>query len=88
MPVLEAFRCGAPVAASTGGALPEVAGDAAVFFDPRDEVEMAETLARLCGDGSLRQDLVRRGSARVEGMTWARTAEETLRVYREAHRDR
>lgn len=56
---------GVPVACSRVASLPEVAGEAALFFDPRSPEQMAEAMARLIQDPRLRQDLVRRGQERV-----------------------
>jgi glycosyltransferase involved in cell wall biosynthesis len=82
-PVLEAMACGVPVVASDRGALPEVAGDAAVFIDPADVGAMAAALTRVLGDADLRAEMVARGSKRVESYTWENAARLTEQVYRE-----
>lgn len=82
LPVVEAMACGTPVACSNVTSLPEVAGDAAVFFDPRNASSMAETLAQLLGDGELRRSLSRRGLRRASEFSWERAAERTAEVYR------
>ena len=84
LPLLEAMRRGVPVACSDASALPEVAGDAALLFDPHDAGSVAGTLRRLLGDPALRDDLVRRGHARASAFTWERTAEATLASYERA----
>jgi glycosyltransferase involved in cell wall biosynthesis len=84
LPVLEAFRAGTPVVASAAGALPEVAGDAALLADPTDTEGLAAALIRMAADPDLRADLTRRGTQRVRRFTWERTARETLEVYRNA----
>jgi len=84
LPVLEAFSAGTPVIASDAGALPEVAGNAALFVDPEDEEGLADALVRLATDGEVATNLVRRGTERVAEFTWERTARETLEVYRNA----
>ncbi len=84
LPPLEAMSQGAPVAAARAGSLPEVLGDAARFFDPRDERDMARALEDLVGDAGLRRALVERGFARVRRYSWRRMAEETLASYRRA----
>ncbi len=78
MPVLEAMACGTPVLTSAISALPEVAGDAALLVDPRDEHAIASALARLLSDADLRADLRARGLARTACFTWERCARETL----------
>jgi glycosyltransferase involved in cell wall biosynthesis len=80
MPVLEAMACGVPVLTATTSSLPEVAGDAALLVDPEDTAAIAAGLARLASDRLLRDDLRSRGLARAAMFTWARCAEETLRV--------
>lgn len=82
-PVLEAMRCGTPVLAAIGSALEEVAGDAAVLADPSDVSDMAEKLANLLQDGSLREQLRQRGLERAESFTWDRVADRFLSILRQ-----
>jgi glycosyltransferase involved in cell wall biosynthesis len=84
LPVLEAMARGVPVACSNASSLPEVAGDAALLFDPRDESAIAEALTRLLDDSALCERLRTRGLARVAEFTWQRTARLTLESYRRA----
>jgi glycosyltransferase involved in cell wall biosynthesis len=84
LPVLEAMARGVPVACSETSSLPEVAGDAALFFDPRDYSQIAAQIARLLSDGELARTLAGRGRERCELFTWRRTAELTLDSYRRA----
>jgi glycosyltransferase involved in cell wall biosynthesis len=84
MPILEAMARGVPVACSNASAVPEVAGDAAIYFAPERPEEIAATIQRLLGDAELARDLVARGLDRVRLFTWARAAEETLAVYERA----
>ena len=82
LPVVEAWACGAPVIASTATALPEVAGDAALLVDPEDPGALAEALARLCDEHDLRDDLRRRGRARLAARFTPDTARAALaRLY-------
>ena len=82
LPVLEAMARGVPVACSNASSLPEVAGEAALLFDPHDESAIAEALRRLLDDDALREQLRTRGLARVADFTWERTARLTLESYR------
>lgn len=84
LPVLEAMARDVPVACSNRPALPEVAGDAALFFDPSDQTALAEAIRRLLRDRGLAAELVERGRARCRMFTWQRTAEATLASYRRA----
>jgi glycosyltransferase involved in cell wall biosynthesis len=81
LPVLEAMACGCPVAASNAGAIPEIAGDAAVFFDPTDVEAMA---AAMLEADSRREELRERGLARAAGYTWDESARRHDDVYRAA----
>jgi glycosyltransferase involved in cell wall biosynthesis len=84
LPVLEAMARGVPVACSNTSSLPEVAGDAALLFDPRSEEEITRGLQRVLADGELRARLRERGLGRAREFTWTRTAELTLGVYARA----
>ncbi len=79
---LEALACGAPLAVSDGGALPEVVGEAAWVLPADDPAAWTEALLRLWEDEALRRDLAARGPKRAAPFTWERTARETLAVYR------
>jgi glycosyltransferase involved in cell wall biosynthesis len=84
LPVLEAMARGVPVACSDRPALPEVAGDAALLFDPTDQPAVTESVRRLIRDAGLRADLAARGLERAKQFSWRRTAELTLASYRRA----
>ena len=84
LPVLEAMACGVPVVTSRGGALEEVAGDAALLVDPQDHESIARGIENVLDDAARRETLVRKGLARAAQFTWERTARETLRVYEQA----
>jgi glycosyltransferase involved in cell wall biosynthesis len=81
LPVLEAMARGVPVACSNASSLPEVAGDAALTFDPRDEGAIAAAIERLLSDSVEVERLRARGLERVRQFTWERTARLTLESY-------
>jgi glycosyltransferase involved in cell wall biosynthesis len=81
LPVLEAMARGVPVACSNTSSLPEVAGDAALMFDPHDQGAIADAVQRLLSDPMLVETLRARGLARVRQFTWERTARLTLESY-------
>jgi glycosyltransferase involved in cell wall biosynthesis len=81
IPVLEAFSSRLPVAAANSSAIPEVAGDAALLFDPHDPAAIAEAMTRLAEDSGLRMALVERGLARAPLYSWDRTARELLALF-------
>lgn len=80
MGVLEAFHCGVPAALSNVSSLPEVAGDAALYFDPLDVEQIASAMFRGLTDDTLRRELVTLGHARLAHFSWERCARETLAV--------
>jgi glycosyltransferase involved in cell wall biosynthesis len=86
LPVLEAMARGVPVASSNASSVAEVAGDAALLFDPREVSEIAGALARLLDDEELRGRLRALGRERVELFTWERAARLTLDSYTRALR--
>lgn len=81
--VLEAMACGVPVVCSTAGSLPEVAGGAALFADPRDAKKFGNALWRAFSDTSLRNALIKQGQTNVTRFNWGETAAHTLAVYHE-----
>jgi glycosyltransferase involved in cell wall biosynthesis len=88
IPILEAMRRGVPVACSRASALPEVAGDAARYFDPYDVREIADALGELLSDRALAERLSAAGVAREAEFTWEKTARGTLESYARAWRER
>lgn len=84
LPVLEAMARGVPVASSNASSLPEVAGDAALLFDPRSGREIVQAVSRLLGDRELARRLAAAGRERAATFTWRRTARMTLAVYERA----
>ncbi len=86
MPVIEAMACGCPVVCSRTSALPEVAGDAAVTFDPSSPEEMSRVIWNLWEDEEKRNAMKERGLRRAEAFSWEKTAEKTLDVYERALR--
>lgn len=86
LPVLEAMACGTPVICSNAGALPEVAGDAALSVDPHDVRALAEAIEQALADEGLRRRMAARGQAQAARFSWSRTAQETLAAYHAAAR--
>jgi glycosyltransferase involved in cell wall biosynthesis len=84
LPVLEAMARGVPVACSNVSALPEVAGDAALLFDPESQSQATAAVRRLLDDQRLREDLTARGHERAKAFTWKRTGAASLAGYRRA----
>jgi glycosyltransferase involved in cell wall biosynthesis len=83
LPLLEAMACGTPMLTSTTTAMPEIAGDAALYVDPYDHEEIAAAMERLFSDQPLRQQLAATGSARALSFSWDRAARQVLSAYRD-----
>jgi glycosyltransferase involved in cell wall biosynthesis len=83
LPVLEAFHYRTPVLCSDAASLPEVAGDAALYFDPKDPAAIAEAIVGFYGEPAIAQRLRAAGDRRLQSFSWAKTARETLAVYRQ-----
>ena len=82
LPVLEAMLRGTPVACSNATSLPEVAGDAALLFDPLDVEAIAVAIRRVLEDDALADRLRSAGLERAKRFTWEETARKTLECYR------
>jgi glycosyltransferase involved in cell wall biosynthesis len=75
LPAVEAMSCGVPVLASNRSSLPEVVGDAGLFFDPEDTDDIAGTIMKFLGDKTLQSKLCARAKERAKRFTWAKAAE-------------
>ncbi len=84
LPVLEAMRRGLPVACSDTTSLPEIAGDAALLFDPTDVGAIRAATERLLTDDALHADLAERGRERAAQFSWERAAAGTVAAYQKA----
>ncbi len=80
IPLMQAMACGVPVAASDVTSLPEVAGGAALFFNPNYSLSIADALAKVITDKKLREELIRKGIERAKHFSWEKTAEKTLDI--------
>jgi glycosyltransferase involved in cell wall biosynthesis len=81
LPVLEAMACGAPVACSRAASLPEIGGEAAVYFEPSDLDEMTAVIGGLLRDPDRLRAMREAGLEQAARFSWARAAEETAAVY-------
>ncbi len=82
--LLEAMYDSAPAIISDATCHREVAGTAALFFDPNSTNDLAATVSSLIDNPALRQKMIKKGTARVKKFSWARMADETVAVYRKA----
>ena len=83
-PGLEAMWRDVPVVASNSSCLPEIFGDAAVYFDPQSSEQIFDAVMKVTNDHDLRRALIDRGRIRVRQFSWERCARETLEVYLKA----
>ncbi|EAZ88744.1 glycosyltransferase family 4 protein [Crocosphaera chwakensis] len=81
LPVLEAMTLGSPVITSPTSSLPEVAGDAALYIDPTDYYQLAQTMLKVVDNSTLRKEMINKGKIQAEQFSWQQTAEKTLNVY-------
>ena len=81
LPPLEAMAFGLPVVCSKATCLPEVLGQAALYFDPENTKEMAEKIKRVLKDKQLQNKLIDQGFKRIQKYQWSKMAQETLRIY-------
>ncbi len=88
LPPLEAMASGTPVIASAVSSLPEVVGGAAMLVNPENVFDIARGITEVLLDDALRAELIERGRGQAARFSWARTAEEVLRLYEELARSR
>lgn len=81
LPLLEAFACGCPVAASSTSSIPEVAGDAAEYFDPSSTDSMSTAMERVLSDRERTAELVAAGRKRLLSFSWEESARKTYQTY-------
>jgi glycosyltransferase involved in cell wall biosynthesis len=81
LPPLEAMKAGTPCIVSRSGSLPEVCGDAPLYFDATDAGQLARHVRAVVGDESLASELRERGLQRASGYTWGRAVEMTLELF-------
>lgn len=84
LPGLEAMRAGSAVASSNATCLPEIYGDAAQYFNPRDIGDMVTKIGQVLTDPTLRSRLINAGATRAAEFSWERMARQTLEIYERA----
>lgn len=84
LPPLEAMGYGAPVVSSSASCMPEILGDAALYFDPRDTQDIANKIDQMLGDEALRAQYIAKGYDQIKKYSWETMASKTLAVYQQA----
>jgi len=82
LPLLESFAASCPVVCSNSSSLPEIAENAALYFDPHSEQEIADSISKVLYNEELRQRLIKNGRERLKKFSWKKTVDETIDVYR------
>jgi glycosyltransferase involved in cell wall biosynthesis len=82
LPALESMASGTPVVLADATSLPEVGGEAALYFEPGNVEQLRTQIERVLADQPLREELAAQGLARASGFTWSRAAQRTAEVYR------
>jgi glycosyltransferase involved in cell wall biosynthesis len=78
IPVLEAFISRVPVICAKNSSLPEVAGDAALYFEPKDDIDLAQQMTKILDNSELKKELVLKGIRQADNFSWEKCAKETL----------
>lgn len=81
IPLLEAMSCNCPVVSSNAGSLPEVGGDAAIYFDAKHLGDLGDKIDMVLKNKNLRKNLIAKGKKRVKKFSWEKLAKQTLEVY-------
>jgi glycosyltransferase involved in cell wall biosynthesis len=84
LPGIEAMIHGAPVVSSSATCLPEVYGDATVYFDPNNTFDMASKISSVLSSAGLRGELIKKGRERAAKFSWQKMASQTQKVYESA----
>jgi glycosyltransferase involved in cell wall biosynthesis len=82
IPLLDAQACQVPVVSSNAGSLPEVGGDAVLYFDPENTIEMSEMISKVLESELIASDIIKKGLRNREKFSWKETAQQTLDVYK------
>ena len=78
IPMLEAMHCGTPVIAANASCLPEVAGEAALYFEPLDSEDLSRVLKKILTDKDLRVCMINKGYSRKKLYSWDKTVQQTF----------
>jgi glycosyltransferase involved in cell wall biosynthesis len=82
IPILESFACKCPAVISNSSSLPEVGGNAVIYFNPNSKQDIYEKVNKIVYDENLRKEMVTKGLKQLEKFSWQKTSEETFNLYR------
>lgn len=83
IPILEAFQAQCPVVLSNGSCFPEVAGDAGMYFDSKSPEQLRFAVLSLLNNKELRQEMINKGTHRLQNFSWKKSALQTVEIYKE-----
>lgn len=81
LPILEAFSCGCPTILSNTSSFPEIGGNAAIYFDPKDQSSLSYAIDAVLFDTEYRDILITKGFDRVKDFSWSESAKKTKKIY-------
>ncbi|TKC12895.1 glycosyltransferase family 4 protein [Pedobacter polaris] len=81
IPVLESMSCGCPVVLANHSSFPEVAGDAGIYFELEDEVDLRTKVSAILANDELREEFKQKGLAQCEKFSWEKTAKECISIF-------
>lgn len=84
LPILEAFSANCPVILAKSSCFPEIAQDAALYFEPKSKQQLLSCCNTIISDKNCRKNLIRKGNERVSSFSWKKTVEQTMQIYKEA----
>ncbi|MFH1581650.1 MAG: glycosyltransferase family 1 protein [Pseudomonadota bacterium] len=84
LPILEAMSFGLPVACSNAACLPEIGGEAALYFDPLKVADLADKIYDILSSENFKRELISKGYQHIKGFSWKKTAERAVKVFIEA----
>lgn len=87
IPILEAFACDVPVLLSNTSSMPEVAGSAALYFNPNSAADLAQKIKMVLSDKKLNEDLIKKGQDRLKKFSWEDSACQILELFKNADRN-
>lgn len=88
IPILEAYSCSCPTIISNASCFPEIAADAATYFNPHSEKDMADSIANVIYNRSLQDELIQKGTERLNLYSWEKAAQQIQEVYLKAINNR
>lgn len=80
LPILDAFYSGTPVLVSSTGALPEIAQNAALYFNPISPIELAQAMQKLVKNVKIKQSLIKNGKSIIKNYSWYEKAKRTIEI--------